>query len=242
MAAVLAGGADAVLSDRHAAGLHALLRADYGPTSVTVPRKLSNRPGLRFHHRCLPPAEITAIDGIPVTTVARTIFDLAGAEPRRTVERAMHEAEVQRTFDLRELERILNRSPRARGVRIIRTILADRSFGALNTKEELEAAFIAFVRAESLPLPETSAWLRIADRWIEADCAWRDEKVIVELDSWQIHGTRRKFESDRERDRALHVAGWRPVRVTWRHLHGGRAALADDLRDLLGLPRRRRAS
>ena len=85
-------------------------------------------------------------------------------------------------------------------------------------------------------------WLQVGEHWIEADCIWRAEKVIVELDSWSVHGTRRKFETDRERDRALHVAGWRPIRVTWRHLHGGRAQLAEDLRQLLGLRRRRRAS
>jgi len=241
MAAVLVGGVGAALSHRDAAAAHALLRADYGPIHVTAPRQLRSRPSLRLHHRCLFPDEITTVDGIPATTVARTIFDLARTEPRRTVERAIHEADVQRTFDLSELQRIVDRSPHARGVRSIRSILVARDLGSVNTKQQLEEAFIAFLEERRLPLPETNVWLRIGDLGIEADCVWREQGVIAELDSWSVHGTRTRFESDRERDRALQVARWRPIRVTWRHLHHGRAELAGDLRDLLG-QRGRRAS
>jgi very-short-patch-repair endonuclease len=235
MAAVLAGGEGGVLSDRTAAAAGGLLRADHGQVHVTVPRKMRSRSGLRFHHRLLSAAETTTIDGIPTTTVARTIFDLSATQPRRVVERAVHEAEVLRTIDVRDLDAILDRSPHARGVRQLRSILADRSFGTAATKEELEAALMAFVVEERLPLPETNIWLRIGDTWIEADCVWREQKLIAELDGWGVHGTRRNFESDRERDRALQVEGWRPIRVTWRHLHRGRAKLAADLRALLGV-------
>jgi hypothetical protein len=245
MAAVLAGGQGAVLSDRDAAAAHALLRAEYGPIHVTTPRKLVSRDGLRFHHRHLLAAELTAVEGIPTTTVARTIVDLAATEPRRVVERAIHEAEVQRTLDLRALEAIVDRWPHSRGIRAIRAILADRSLGSASTKEELEDAFVAFLDEEGFPHPQTNAWIQIGERWFQVDCLWRAQRLIVELDGWQVHGTRRRFETDRERDRALLKADWRPIRVTWRHLHGGRRALAGDLRELLGCGQtasRRRAS
>ena len=242
MAAVLAAGEAAVLSHRDAAAAHALLSADSGPIHITTPRTLTSRPGLRLHHRRLSPDEITSVEGIPTTTVARTIVDLAATEPRRKLERAIHEAEVRRTFDRRDIERVVDRSPGARGVRVVRSILAERDFGSVNTKQQLEESFAAFLWREGLPLPETNRWLRIGDAWIEADCVWPEQRVIVELDGWGVHGTRRRFETDRERDRALHVAGWRPIRVTWRHLHDGRPALAADLRDLLGLRGRRASS
>jgi predicted transcriptional regulator of viral defense system len=239
MAAVLAAGGGAVLSHRDAAAAHALLRADYGPIHITSPRKLHSRPGLRLHHRCLTAEEIVALDGIPTTAVARTILDLAATEPRRAVERAIHEAEVHRVLDLREIAAAVNRSPHAKGVRAVRSVLAERDARAAHTREELEERFIAFLVDERLPLPKTNVRLRVGRGWIEADCAWFEQKVIAELDGWAVHGTRRRFESDRERDRALHVAGWRPIRVTWRQLHDGRPELAADLRELLAIPRRR---
>ena len=240
MAAVLAAGDGAVLSHRDAAAVHALGVASHGPIHVTAPRQMRSGPKLRLHHRGLSPDEVTSVDGIPATTVARTIFDLAATEPRRRVERAIHEAEVQRTLDLDELEAIVSRSPHTRGVRPIRSILAERDFGSVNTKEQLEERFIALLEEEGLPLPETNRWMQIGDVWIEADCVWPDQRLIAELDSWGVHGTRRRFETDRERDRALHVASWRPIRLTWRHVHHGRSALVADLHGLLD-PRGRRA-
>jgi very-short-patch-repair endonuclease len=75
--------------------------------------------------------------------------------------------------------------------------------------------------------------LLVGERWLEVDCLWRREGVLVELDGRDVHDTVRAFERDRARDRALTVAGWRVVRVTWRQLEGEAGALASDLRMVL---------
>jgi very-short-patch-repair endonuclease len=79
--------------------------------------------------------------------------------------------------------------------------------------------------------------LRDATGWVEADCVWRAPRVVVELDGYASHGTRAAFDRDRARDRALQAAGWRVVRITWRHLHEERDDLVAELRALLGATR-----
>jgi very-short-patch-repair endonuclease len=111
--------------------------------------------------------------------------------------------------------------------------LADNNRGATVTKQEFVYLFVEFLDSLGLPRPETDRWIKIGDRWIEADCLWRAYKVIVELDGYAVHGTRRNFESDRARDRAIHTTDWRVIRITWRQLHEERAELAADLRLLL---------
>ena len=74
-----------------------------------------------------------------------------------------------------------------------------------------------------------NASLSVAGRWVECDFVWRDRRVIVELDGWAAHGTATAFERDRARDRMLSAHGWRLVRITWRHLHEERDAVASDL-------------
>jgi len=74
----------------------------------------------------------------------------------------------------------------------------------------------------------------VGGRWVEADCVWRAQRLIVELDGHAFHATTAAYERDRARDRSLHVGGWRVVRITWRQLHDDADALATDLRSLLG--------
>jgi len=90
-----------------------------------------------------------------------------------------------------------------------------------------------FLANAVLPSPEVNAALELNGTWIEVDCLWRAERIVVELDGRQAHGTCTAFERDRRRDRALSVAGWRPVRVTWRQLHAEAQELEHDLRTLL---------
>jgi very-short-patch-repair endonuclease len=170
------------------------------------------------------------VRGIPVTTVPRTLFDLASVLSRRHVERAINEAEVRRLFDSLSLHDMLDRHPHRRAATAIKAILED---GVVVTRSDLEAAFLAFVEETALPHPEVNTDLFVADRWFEPDCLWRNARVIVELDSRTVHGTAAAFESDRARDRILHACGWRTVRVTARQLRSDREALAYDLRAIL---------
>jgi REase_MTES_1575 len=233
MAAVLAGGRGAVLSHRSAAAHWGIRPSQATRTDVTTPRKLRSRGGLRFHCCCLPEDEVSVRDGIPVTTVARTLFDLAGVVPRRQFERAVNEAEIRRLWDALSLADLLERHPRRPGAAAIRALIEEPDGGI--TREELEERFAVFLEGAGLPRAATNLSMRVSGRWIEADCVWREQRLIVELDSHTYHGTRASFESDRARDRALTAAGWRVMRVTWRQLHDEPDALAEDLRAALTL-------
>ena len=81
--------------------------------------------------------------------------------------------------------------------------------------------------------PQTNVPLLVEGRWIEVDCVWRRQCLIVELDGRETHGTAHAFENDRARDRALITAGWHVMRITWRQLHDEPEAIARDLRAFL---------
>ena len=228
MAAVLAAGPGAVLSHR-AAMAHWGLGASH-VLEVTLGRPRRQLPGVRVHLLPLPQDEITTERAVPITTVPRTLFDIATEASKSQVERAMHEAEVRRLNDRLSLPDILSRYPGRNGAATISAILED---GATLTRSELESRFLVFVRRMRLPKPESNVTLFVGDRWFECDCLWRNARVIVELDGRATHDTSLAFENDRARDRILMAHGWRVVRVTWRHLHLEPEALAYDLRTLL---------
>ncbi len=227
MAAVLACGPDAVLSHRAAAALWLLRPSKQLELTVPAARR---RPSITLHRMAVADDEVTEIRRIPVTTVPRTLFDLAAVLPAHQLERAINEAEIQRLADSLSLPALLARYPGRRGVRTLRAILGE---GTRRTRSELEARFLAFLRRAGLPLPEANAHLLVDGAWVECDCVWRDRRLVVELDGHATHGTTAAFERDRDRARSLHVHGWRTVRVTWRQLSDEPEAPAVDLRALL---------
>jgi very-short-patch-repair endonuclease len=170
-----------------------------------------------------------------VTTVPRTLFDLAAILPRHQVEQAINEAEVRRFTDTLSLEDLLDRYPRRWGASTIEAVLAMLADGTTVTRSELEARFRDFLRETCLPSPEFNASLLIAGSWIECDCVWRGRRVVVELDGRATHGTAAAFERDRARDRKLSARGWRHVRITWRQLHDEPDAIASDLAGILAV-------
>jgi very-short-patch-repair endonuclease/predicted transcriptional regulator of viral defense system len=229
MAAVLAGGPEAVLSGRAAAALWGILASAGGTITVTVPRQRRPRAGVTWRVGRLPDDEVTRTDGIPVTTVPRTLFDLAARLRPRELEHALNQAEVLRLWDELSLDRLLRRYPRHHGSRTVRTVLAARRAGARFTRSDLEVHFLELVDEAGLQVPETNAIVE----GLEVDCVWNDARVAVELDSRTYHATRAAFERDRERDRVLQAAGWHPIRVTSRQLVLSRDRLKADLRTLL---------
>jgi Protein of unknown function (DUF559) len=234
MAAVLATGEDAQLSFRSAGMLLSIRRTERGLIEVTSPRTGRGRPGIQRHRAELPADEVTVHQGIPVTTVPRTLLDLATVLNPRQLARAVNEAEVQRLWDPVSLSALLERYPRRPGVPALRALLGQHT---TLTRGELEKRFQAFLTDAGLPLPETNAHVQIDGVWYEVDCLWRQHRLIVELDGRATHDTRQAFESDRARDRILQAAGFRVIRITWRQLHESPAAVAADLRALLRLGR-----
>jgi hypothetical protein len=180
------------------------------------------------HKALLPDDEVTTHEGIPVTTVPRTLFDLAAVVHPRELERAINEAEVRRLWDELSLDRLVHRYPRHRGNRNLRTALLKRSEGASVTRSGLEEMFLRLIDAAGIPRPEVNVLVE----GFEVDAVWREARVVVELDGRDTHGTADAFERDRERDRVLQAAGWRPVRVTRRQMRDTPDEVIRDVRRL----------
>jgi hypothetical protein len=233
MAGVLAGGPRAVLSHRSAAALWGIRQSHGGMVDITIPSSRRQRPSIAWHVTTLSADEITSTAAIPVTTVARTLLDLASVLKGRSLERAMNEAEVQRFTDAPSLPALLDRYPGRRGTAAIRAILAARELGSTVTRSELEERFLRFLARSGLPQPELNVPIALREGFVEADCVWRRSRVIAELDGRAFHGTAMAFERDRSRDRALSAAGWRVIRITWLQLRGEARDLAEDLAGLL---------
>lgn len=235
MAAVLATGPEAALSYRSAATLWGIRDNYGGQIHTTSPSKSRSHGPIRRHHALLPPDEVTVHDDIPVTTVPRTIFDLAAESPE-AVEPALRQAEYLRRRDRLSLPHLLDRYPGHRGNRAIRTALARLRETPGRTRSRLEERFLAFIDRHDLLRPHFNAWLTVGTERFQVDCLWPEQRLIVELDSWSAHGTRSAFRADKRRDRKLAVAGYRTTRIPWAALDDEPAAIAADLRQLLAEP------
>jgi hypothetical protein len=231
MAAVLAAAPNGVLSHRSAAALWGFTQSSV--IEVTANRGRRPRQGIRVRRIPFQPDEVTRVRGIRVTTVPRTLFDLAALLPRHQIERAINEAEVRRLTDKLSLPDLVARYPRRKGVWVIEAILDKIAAGFAIPRHEIESLFLELVDRAGLPRPEVNAYLLVAGIWIECDCVWREHRVIVELDGRATHDTAAAFERDRARDRRLAARGWRLVRITWRQLAEEPEAVASDLRAIL---------
>jgi hypothetical protein len=239
MAAALACGPGAVLSHRSAASLHGLRRTDRAKIDVTAPgRRRVKIDGIDAHTSLtLTPADLTNKKGIPCTSPARTIFDLAGVVDKRQTERALDQADAERLLDLRKLNDVLDRNRHTRAHRVLHAILADYAIGP-PTESELEEFVLAACREANLSLPERQFYIDPGDGepMVRADFAWPAQKLVVEADSDRYHRTRRAFESDRRRDQRLMLAGWRVIRVTWRQLKSERRRIMNLIAEALRQP------
>jgi Transcriptional regulator, AbiEi antitoxin/Protein of unknown function (DUF559) len=234
MAAVLACGPTAVLSHRSAAALWGIRRTSRARIDVCVASPSARpRAGIDVHRSTtLHPHDVTKVDGIPCTTIARTLLDLADVLDRRGVEKAVDQAEVLELFDLRAVEEVMSRAVGRRGAGVLRRVLAEYDGPAL-TDRELEERFYELCRAAGVPKPEVNSWILLEDGAVKPDFLWRAERLAVETDSWKYHRTRRAFESDRRRDRRLRLEGWEVVRFTWRDIEREPAEAAAVLARLL---------
>jgi hypothetical protein len=227
MAVVLAAGRGAIVSHRTAAELHGTLDGRDGRIHVTVATPRRQRRGVRLHFSEIPDDEREIVDGIPVTTVARTLFDLAGTERAATVEVAYHEAEYLGLTSPVALPALLDRHPRRPGAETLRRLLGRA--GRQRKRTEMEADFGLFCDERGIPRPdEWNVDREIHGRRIEADAVYLAQRVIVELDG-RSHMTPKRFDDDRARDRANLADGWPTIRVTNRDLDHLRDELATDL-------------
>jgi REase_MTES_1575 len=216
LAAVLACGDHAVLSHRDAATLLDLLPVGSGAIEVTTIRRgRRSLRGIKLHSsRSLPPDEITTCEGIPCTTVARTLVDLAGCVPPRRLRQTLEQALVLRVFDLAATTVALGRARGRRGTAALRRLLAEVADEPPLTRRELERLFRELVREAGLPLPVVNGLVA----GYEVDFHWPAHRLIVETDGRAFHAHALAFDDDRQRDLDLELAGWHVLRVTWRHV------------------------
>jgi len=230
MAAVLACGPGAVLSDRTAAGIWGV-RPDNRPRwDVTVAnargRTLS---GIVIHQRRLDRRDITTLDGIPVTTLARTYLDLAACIPRDHTARALERGEQLQLFDLCAIDDVLHRHPGHRGAARLRAAVDRMRPDQDRLRSDLERDALALIERLGLPHPLVNTELHAH----EVDLHWPQQRLVVELDSRTFHDTATAFETDRARDADHLLGGYRVLRITRRRLKDDAAAVAATLEALL---------
>jgi very-short-patch-repair endonuclease len=238
MAAVLASGSDAVLSHWSAAALWGIRPTSRTTIDVTVPHDTRSSKVIRRHVTALPVDEVTVEERIPVTTVPRTIFDLAATEPLDVVKAMLREAEFLQLHDRLSLWDLVERYPGRRGIRKVKIALEGLKDEPLDERKSLlEERFDPFLRRHRLPRARFNQWILVGEKRFQVDCLWPDQRQIVELDGWEGHKTRTAFREDRARDRRFRVAGYGVTRLTWNQLEDEPEAVASDLRVLLEIDR-----
>ena len=222
MVAALACGSSAVVSHRTAAALHQMLRTERAKVDITVAGRASRRhPGIEIHRSTLlTPDDVTVVENIPCTTVARTLFDLAEVVTHRRLERAFDQAEMEEVFDMRAIAEQLRRNPTRSAAPRVRRVLEQHYIGSTPTESEIEEAFLALCRRAALPQPEVQQWLYLPDDGppIRADFLWRKQRVVVETDGDKYHGTRQAVRRDARKDQRLTAHGFKPIRTGGRQI------------------------
>jgi very-short-patch-repair endonuclease len=234
LAATLACGRSAVISHRSAAALLGLLNE--GPVVIDViapPSRGRKIDGIRFHRVRPPrPTEVGTVDGIPCTSPARTLVDLAGTVGDWTLRSCFERAAQRRMLDIPAIE--ASADPGRRGVKSLRALVGEWRRAAPLTKKgrlksPLEAKVLPLVLRRALPAPLFNAPVQIANGRIEVDFLWPDHRFALEADSRDFHGTAVAFERDRWRDRELLRAGYSTLRVTHLQAEAEAKAIADTI-------------
>lgn len=219
LAAAWACGPHGLLSHQAAAQRWGILRSARAVWDVTVPatgrRKIK---GIRVHRvRNLHPEDRAEVDGVPVTSLARTLLDLAAAVPMRRLQKAVEAAEREDLLDLRAIERLLARARGHKGrsslIQALRLYREPPPF----TRSDLERRVHDLCVQAGALVPAFNACVA----GYEVDALWEEKKLILEIDTYATHGGPAAFERDRERDLVLEDLGYQVARVTDRMIEDG---------------------
>ena len=211
LAVVLGGGAGTVASHLSAAGLHGFpdtmktLRGHRTSRTATEdPRGQGSRTGL------LPEHDVRVVDGIPVTSYARTLVDCTGRMSLGQIARALDAGLVRHDVTLWSVERSLTPLGQAPGRHPSKlwTLLAERGVETELGESKPEMRVFRVLDASDLPAPTQQHRVRYGRDKFRLDLAYPDAKVAIEYDGWDTHKTRTAFDADRRRDRILQVNGW----------------------------------
>jgi very-short-patch-repair endonuclease len=214
LAAVLSCGPGAVLSHRSAAAHWQLLATSQERIDVTAPRSRQGVPGIRLHtSRSLDAQDTTNHEGIPITTVPRTLLDLAATTRADQFENALAQAMHLQLYDQRAIDNVIARSNGHRATNILKEATKQEP---RITKSMWEMRMLRLVRSAHLPEPICNEALHAPDHGkCYPDFYWPAYGLIVETDGWETHRTLAAFRSDRAKDAALTAAGYRVLRFTW---------------------------
>ncbi|HEU5142023.1 MAG TPA: type IV toxin-antitoxin system AbiEi family antitoxin domain-containing protein [Solirubrobacterales bacterium] len=244
LAAVLACGNGAVLSHGSAAELLGLWDRRPVSVDVIVPRRAGRKiDRIRWHNVRRPAAnEIQTPQSIPCTTPSRTLVDMAGRLGATSLRRMVEQAAVLRVLDVPEIDRVLARG-RRRGAPRLRAVLAtwrSPDEWVPRFRSLLEARFLPLLVEAGAPRPQCNAVPQVDGRPvemdgkpIEVDLLWQDQRLVVETDGEETHGTQAAFQEDRKRDQVLGAAGYRIARVTWAQLEDEPDAVVSRVRRML---------
>ena len=221
MAGALALGGEVGVSHRSATELWTMLPGCSSPTHLTSPTSRKPRRGLAIHRSPLA-GELTFKRGIPVTRPERTLIDFAEQVERRKLERATDEAIRQRLTTESELGQAIARHPGRPGAAKLKALLGDHAIGTTATENDFEELLIGICDDFGLLRPVCQHEIGP----YRVDFAWPEQRLVVEADSWETHGTREAFEADRVRDAELDDLGWPVRRFTWRQMTRRRAWVA----------------
>lgn len=233
MAAVLAAR-PSVASHWSAAWLWGLLRSRPGTLHVACPKPRHSKRPFVTHTADLPAVDRAMRDGIPVTSPARTILDIAAESRPQAVKGFLQRADDAKHFDLRAMRDLLERTVGHRGHAKVLAALDIYEDVAPFTRSSLERRFLELVREAGLPEPAMNYFVA----GFEIDAWWEAEEFGVELDVYETHGSRLSFEEDRVRDDKLLLAGIRATRVTGPRLDREPDEVVASLRRHLGRPQR----
>jgi very-short-patch-repair endonuclease len=225
LAAVWACGDKALLSGR-AAGFHWGLMRGEAPRPETIAPTRRCVKGVKTSQRRLVREDGTIRHGIPITTVERTLVDLAAELSLSDLARACHEAGVKYRTTPRAVEKVLARRPNAKGAANLRAVLTGEVRVSLSA---LERRFVALLSAGELPLPQTN---KPAGSY-RVDCRWPEHRLTVELDSYRYHNSRQSWEQDRRREREARARGDEFRRYTYEDVFERPAPMLEDLEPLL---------
>ena len=235
-AALLASGPGAVLSHRSAASLWDMLYAPATVVHITVPTQAGRkrRSGIRLHRSVTLTDETDLRDGFPVTSMARTLLDIAATEPRRVVEQAVEGADGAGVFDGRAIHALAPRGCGRPGAKLLHSVLDHAFIGTTITRSELEEAMLALSRAHQIPQPECNVDL---EGW-EVDCLWRADRLVVEVQSTKFHRTAQQVARDADKEADLMEAGYVVLHVADVHVIRRPAQVAARVAALLSRSRR----
>ncbi len=230
MAAVLACGEGALLSHRDAAMLWNLRETNRRAIDATAPgARRRSRPRITVHGAALHPDDRVEVDGIPVTSVSRTLLDLAEVVPPTQLRRAYEAAERHRHLDVVALNDVIARSNGRRGLAALLALLEYDPAPARDSKSDLESALLDLVREVGLPLPHLNV---LVDGYL-VDAHWPAARLVVELQSYEHHAHRQAFDRDYAKLGRLTLAGYQVLPLTYRQLKQERDWVVASLRALL---------